>query len=133
MIQPPNLKGKRMVKVNALAYAHLIKLMLEGIYSCEELAEFSGLHYVTVLHYTRELYRAKACHIVRWEKDARERDSVKIYKLGAGKDAKRQKLTQVERQARWRAKAKALKATAVMAGAGRYVQAANGRLRYEAA
>lgn len=106
---PPNPKGKRMIKINAITQAHLIKLLLEGTYTCQELADETGLHYVTVLHYTRELHRAKAAHISGWEKDHRGRDLSKIYKLGEGKDKPRQKLTAVERQRAYRAKKKQMK------------------------
>lgn len=107
-MNPPNPKGKRIIKINAITQAHLIKLLLEGTYTCQELAEETGLHYVTVLQYTRELHRAKAAFICAWEKDARGRDLSKIYKIGVGKDVKRQKLTQNERQTRYRAKRKAV-------------------------
>ena len=90
---PPNNKNRRIIKINAITQAHLIKLLLEGTYTCQELADETGLHYVTVLHYTRELHRAGAAHIASWEKDLRGRDLVKIYKLGVGRDAKRQKKT----------------------------------------
>lgn len=120
-------------KINAIAQAQLIKLLLEGVYTCEQLAEETGLHYVTVLQYTRELHRFGAAHISTWEKDSRGRDIIKVYKLGAGKDAKREKLTGAERQARTREKRKAQEMAKVMAGTARYVQAANGRLRFEAA
>ena len=95
---------KRQIKINTITQAQLIKLLLEGIYSCRELAEHSGLHYVTVLQYTRELHRVGAAHISSWEKDDRGRDAIKVYKLGAGKDAKRQRMTQAERQQKQRVK-----------------------------
>ena len=95
-------KGKRIIKMSAITQAHLIKLMLDGELTCMELAEETGLHYVTVLQYTRELYLAKACYIHHYEKDRRDRDNARVYKIGVGKDAKRQKLTPVERQARVR-------------------------------
>lgn len=128
---PPSTKGKRIVKISAFTNALLMKHLLEGIYTCEQLAEETGLHYVTVLQYTRELHRVGAAHIASWEKDVRGRDVIKVYKLGAGKDAKREKLTAVERQARCRKNAKAIEMAKVMSGQGRYVQAANGRLRFE--
>lgn len=106
---PPNLKGKRQIKVNAMAFAQLVKLLLEGTYTCTELAEMTGLHYVTVLHYTREMHRAGAVHIGSWEKDNRGRDLAKIYKLGEGNDKKRQRKTQAERQIAYRAKKKQIK------------------------
>lgn len=127
---PPANKGKQIIKVGALTYAQLIKFMLEGIYSCKELAEHTGLHYVTVLHYTRELYKAQAAHISSWEKDERGRDVIKIYSLGNGFDAPRQKIPAAERTARYRAKARAAELNRVMGGQGGYVQSANGRALY---
>ncbi len=106
---PPSPKGKRMIKINAIMQAQLIKLLLEGTYTCQELANMTGLHYVTVLQYTRELHRAGAAHIAAWEKDKRGRDLAKIYKLGEGTDKRRQKKTQAERQIAYRAKKKQIK------------------------
>lgn len=106
---PPNQKGKRQIKINAITQAQLIKLLLEGTYTCAELAEMTGLHYVTVCQYTRELHRAGAAHISGWEKDRRGCDVAKIYKLGEGTDKRRQKKTQAERQIAYRAKKKQLK------------------------
>lgn len=129
---PDYIKGRKQIKIGALTNAQLIKYMLEGVHSCQELADLTGLHYVTVLEYTRAMHKAGACHISAWEKDARGRDVVKIYKLGEGRDAKREKLTGAQRQARTREKRKAGEMAQVMAGGARYVQAANGRLRFEA-
>lgn len=95
---------KTLRKMNAFTQGVMIKHMLEGVYTCMELAELTGLHYVTVLQYTRELHRAGACHISSWDKDTRGRDVIKIYKIGVGKDAKRDKMTGAERQARYRSK-----------------------------
>lgn len=95
---------KTLRKMNAFTQGVMIKHMLEGVYTCQELAELTGLHYVTVLQYTRELHRAGACHISGWDKDSRGRDIIKIYKIGVGKDAKRDKMTGAERQARCRSK-----------------------------
>lgn len=119
------------MKINAHFYAKLIKAMIPGDLNCQELADETGLHYVTVLEYTRELHKAKAAHIARWEKDSRGRDVIKVYKLGTGKDAVRQRLTGAERQERVRARRAAAQKAAVLAGTGRYVAAANGRLRFE--
>ncbi len=122
----------KQVKINALTQARLIRLLLDGAYTCSELAEETGLHYVTVLEYTRELHRAGAAHICMYEKDSRGRDALKVYKLGVGRDAKRSKLTQVERSARRRDAIRKRNDDRVMMGQGRYVKAANGRLRFEA-
>jgi len=131
-MNPPNNSKKRCIKINAITQADLIAHMIEGIHSCQGLADLTGLHYVTVLQYTRELHRTGAAHIASWEKDVRGRDSVKVYKLGKGKDAKREKLSSIERQARVRARKKAHNMAKVMAGTARFVQSDNGRLRVEA-
>lgn len=101
---PPLNKGRRIAKINAFTQARMIALMIDGLLSCAELAEDTGLHVVTVQHYTRELHRAGACYIDHWEKDLLGRDSIKIYKLGKGRDAKRAKLTPAQRTARYRRK-----------------------------
>lgn len=102
----PRRPKRTLMKLNAYHQAQLIKLLLEGTYSCAELAEETGLHYVTILEYTRELHRAKAAHISMWEKDSRGRDMIKIYKIGEGRDARRSKLTPAQRQQRVRDKRK---------------------------
>lgn len=98
----PTTKGKRLIKINAITQARLIKLLLDGDLTCQELAEETGLHYTTVLRYTRELYLVGACFIQHYEKDRRGRDNSKVYKLGVGRDATRSKLTGAQRQARVR-------------------------------
>lgn len=118
-------------KINAITQARLINLMLDGVYTCQQLAEETGLHYITVLQYARELHRAGAAHIADWDEDARGRSTLKVYKIGRGKDAKRPRLTGAQRQERLRERRKTLQQIQVTAGTARYVQAANGRLRFE--
>lgn len=113
-MKPP--KNARIIKINAITQAKLIAAMLDGVYTCEDLAELTGLHYVTVLQYTRELHREGAAHISSWEKDSRGRDSIKVYKIGRAKDAKRSKLTPAQRQARYRAKVRNLEMITLTAG-----------------
>jgi hypothetical protein len=113
---PPSQKNRKQVKVGALSYAQLVLHMLEGVHTCQELAELTGLHYVTVLQYTRELHAAGAAHICAWEKDIRGRDSIKVYKIGKGRNAKRERMTPAQRAMRYRAKAAHLAMINVMAG-----------------
>lgn len=94
------------MKVNPYFYAKLVKLMMEGTYTCQELAETTGLAYSTVLSYAKALHKEKVAHIAMWEKDSRGRDVIKIYKLGEGKDAKRQKMPRTEVYKRYRDKQK---------------------------
>ena len=122
---------RRKIKINAIMQAQLIKLMLDGDYSCAELAEMTGAHYVTVLQYTRELHLAGAAHICRYDLDRLGRRNVKIYKIGAGADVRRRKATPQERQAARRERISALQRQMVMTGMGQYIKSANGRLRFE--
>lgn len=106
--KPPGTKGKRVVKTNAASYAALVFFLLDGTRTQRELAEETGLHYITVGQHLNALHKAGATHITLWEKDSRGRDSIPIYVIGKGKDAKRAKLTPTERQARHRAKKRQL-------------------------
>lgn len=110
-MKPPLNVGFRrnQVKMGAVLYARMIEMMLHGTFSCREIADETGLHYVTVLQYARELYRAGACHIAHWDKDKRGRDITKIYKIGKGQDIKRQRMSKAERTARYREKLRAIK------------------------
>lgn len=94
---------RRIIKMGAISYAKMLAL-IDGTRTCKEVAEETGLHYLTVCQYTRELHREGVIHITTWEKDSRGRDAIRIYKLGAGKDAKRHTMTQRERAARYRTK-----------------------------
>ena len=122
---------KRKVKLNALLQAKLIKLLMEGAYSCKELAEMTGLHYVTVLQYCRELHIEGAVHICMWAKDDRGRDLTKIYKLGEGNDKLRHQMSAAERQARYRAKKKQMQLNQVLGGNAEFIDRGNGQVGYE--
>ncbi len=113
---PPNHKGQRVTRINALAFANLIKCLNEGLYSCYELADVTGLHYATVLEYTRAMYRAGAIHITGWDLDARGRVALKVYKMGAGKDAKKHTIPATERSKAYRKKIKQLDAIRRLSG-----------------
>lgn len=92
------------VKINAFTFARMIKLMLDGTYTCRELAEETGLHYVTVLRYTREMHKVGAIHICMWETDSRGRQNIRVYKVGEGKDAKPRRISDSDRSKTYRAK-----------------------------
>lgn len=95
---------RRIIKMGAISYAKMIRLLMDGTMTCAEIAEETGLHLLTVYQYTRELHREGVIHIALWEKDSRGRDAIKVYRFGEGKDAKRYAMTQRERAARYREK-----------------------------
>lgn len=101
---PPK-KTRRVIKINAISQARLIKLLITGGLSCKELAERTGLHYVTVLQYTRELYRAGAVYIHEWHQDTHGRDMIKVYKITTSShaiDAKRFRIADTDKSRRYR-------------------------------
>lgn len=100
------------VKMSPQRYAALMKYLAEGQYNARALAELTGLHYITVLDYTRALHEAGVIHICGWERDAIGRDAIIIYKLGPGQDVPKRVLSRTEQQRRYRAR-KAIKAQAL--------------------
>lgn len=116
MQEPTKPKQRKQVKVNAMSYGLLVRYMLEGEHTCHELAGLTGLHYLTVLQYARELHAAKAAHICRWEKDSRGRDALKVYKIGRGKDAKRTRMPETERTRNYRARKRSIAMIQMTAG-----------------
>jgi hypothetical protein len=95
---------RKMVKMGAVSYAYMIKMLMEGTRTCAELAEETGLHVATIYDYTRELHKKKAIHIVSWEKDILGRDCMPVFMIGKAKDAERHRLTPAERQQNLRAR-----------------------------
>lgn len=85
-IPKPNRKGKPQSKLNALTFAKLTKLLMEGDYTRQELAEETGLHYVSVLRYCRTLRAEGAIYIADWRLDGKGNMSLAVYKLGTKPD-----------------------------------------------
>lgn len=112
--------GRRMIKMSCISMAQMMKCLMEGIYSCREIAEETGLHYITVLQYTREMHLAGVLYIKAWEKDSRNKDAIRIYAFGNKPDAKRKTLSMAERSHRRREKIKQMKLLQCMAGAASY-------------
>jgi hypothetical protein len=110
------LKRKRIIKMNAISYGKLVAAMLDGTLTKHELADHTGLHYSTICQYTRELHLQGAAHIDHWEKDSYGRDSMPVFRIGRGKDAKRFKMTAADRTRRTRAKKASLELISMMAG-----------------
>lgn len=100
----PEVTRRPAVKMSAVLQARMIRMLCDGPCTIREIAEDTGLHYMTVQVYLRELHRVGAVHIASWDKDSRGRDTIKVYGLGVGKDAKRQRMTDAQRQAASRAR-----------------------------
>lgn len=100
---------KKVIRVNAIAIAEMLKAAQEGIYTSWELVEMTGLSINTVRGYMNVFHKAGVVHVCDWEEDTRGNRTRKVYKLGAGKDVKKPKMSQSEVNRRYREKTKALK------------------------
>ncbi len=98
---------KKPVKLGALSMAKVISALLDGPCSVPELMGQSGLSSNTVHEYMRALRKEGVVHIGAWEKDATGRESLRIFKFGAGKDVPRTRKSkaQIARECRMRKKA----------------------------
>ena len=106
--------SRRGHKVNAMTFSILVKLLYDGTRTCYELAEDTGLHVLTVYDWTREMHRQGIIHICMWEGEGRS--SVRIFKMGPGKDAPRPIKDRSRIHAEYRARQKAAQLLQRMAG-----------------
>ena len=106
--------SRRGHKVNALTFSILVKLLYDGTRTCYELAEETGLHQLTVYDWVREMHRQGIIHICMWEGEGRS--SMRIFKMGPGKDAPRPIKERSRIHAEYRARQKAKTLLQRMAG-----------------
>ena len=134
MPMPPQLvgsrKGRKVVKVNAMSYAKLLRLLWDGGYTMQELANETGLHVMTVSDYTKAMHKEGVLHIAGYAPDSRGRVTCRVYKLGPGKDAKRTTPTKAERMAKYRERQHQAKISATLAGQGSFLARKNGRIAF---
>lgn len=104
--RPPQ---KRPIKINALAVAKVMKSLLDGPCSINELRDVSGLGLNTISRYLNAMVKEKCVHVSAWEKDSMGRDALRVFSLGYGVTAKKTRKSKVqlaaERIARRRVKA----------------------------
>ena len=114
-----------MIRTNALAYAHLVRLLFEGGYSRKELAEKCGLHYRTVTTHIAHMHKIKIVYVNEYQEDSRGRNAVPCLKLGfAQPDVKRPKPIPAKiRSQRVRNRKKAMKTIQSMVSSA-YINAA---------
>jgi hypothetical protein len=102
-------------KVNAMAYAHLMQLLMQGTRTCAELAADTGLHVMTIYDYTYHLHKANVIHICMW--DGTGRQQTRIYMLGDKADVPRPSKTRQQIAEEYRARKSAKQLLQRMAGA----------------
>jgi DNA-binding IclR family transcriptional regulator len=101
-----------------IAVAKMVAALLEGATSAD-ITEASGLSHATTRGYLRMLRKEGAVHVSSWEPDHSGRLSLRVYKLGAGKDARRPRpqFDHAEFQRRLRAKHRQIRQMHRAAGA----------------
>ena len=72
-------------KVNAMMAFILIKMLMDGSHTYEELTEATGLFHRTVRHWVGEGKRAGLIYIAEWEEDTRGYLRVPSFAWGPGK------------------------------------------------
>jgi predicted ArsR family transcriptional regulator len=95
-------------KINYVALAKTMKLLMDGPATAHEVSEVTGIHVVTAQEWMRSLHKEGCVHIGGWIPDGLGRDTTAVYQLGKGRDKPRHKFTAAERQARHRQKLKSL-------------------------
>lgn len=96
-----------MQKVNQEIYAKLIKFLIGNDATLSQIAEETGLHIITVGNLMKTFRRHKLVHICEWHIDRLGRDQTMVIRWGEGKDVKRFRMSNKERQRLHRARKKA--------------------------
>lgn len=84
---PP--RGKEQVKLNAVMFSMMLEELMSGPCTAQHLADYTGMHILTVQRTLRPMYRRGVVHIAGWEKDPQGRWVIRVFGLGHGTDKKR--------------------------------------------
>lgn len=103
-------------RLNAIAFAHMIKALQDGPCSPYELVVPTGLHVRTLYAYLHAMNRVGAVHIAGWEKNSRDTETTPVYALGPGRNKPKRVLSDAQKQARRREKRRAVALLHTMAG-----------------
>lgn len=78
----------RLRKFNSVAFATLIRCLLQGPCTTHDLAEATGLSLCTCRSYLAEFHQQGVVHVVEWCEDARHTPQVRAYAIGLDKKDK---------------------------------------------
>lgn len=76
----------------------LLRALEENDMTYKEMAAISGFSVFGLVRIIKRLKQEGLVHVCGYNKDAMGRDTIKIYRYGKGKDAKRSKLPGAEKQ-----------------------------------
>jgi hypothetical protein len=106
---------KKATRLGSLSVAKVMRALLEGPCTAQELHEVSGLHIHTIHEYMRAMRKEKILHICAWEEETAGRESFRVYKLGGGVDVPRRKKSKNQVMQELRARKKKALLSAAMA------------------
>ena len=106
----------RYAKVNASALARMMKMLMDDEVSSRELAEKTGLSYITILRYIAALHKERVVHIVEFRRDRLGRPCERVFALGNAKDVKRVPKSPLEMKRESRARLKQIRMNQMLAG-----------------
>jgi hypothetical protein len=92
----------RQVKLGALSFSKVLRALTDGPCTAHELREASGLSVPSLHGLMLALRKESLVHISDWETDATGRESLRVYKLGPGKDKARRKKSKAQITRDWR-------------------------------
>ena len=111
------MKRKHTTRVNALAFAIMVRALLDGEYTTREMADITGLAIATVRGYVKAIHKAGAAYVSGWDQDDCGRYRARQYTLGEGRDVPRPpRAPQKQKSARWRNKIKNIEIAQRMVG-----------------
>ena len=95
---------KRQTRLSHITFTLVLEELMSGPSKVSDLVEHSGMTHRYLNRLMRTMHRKKVVHIAGWDKDTLGRYGVRVYGLGAGKDAPRKTKTreQVNKEYRTR-------------------------------
>lgn len=104
----------RHVTQHAIAFAIILRELLDGPCTARELAEETGMRHDTILGWIRAMRRQHALYVSSWVEDTNGRRSVAAYSLGRKADAQRRPMPTIDIKRRYRERAKQRAAAAAL-------------------
>lgn len=86
----------KQVRLNHLTFTLLLEELLSGPTTVPSLVEHCGMSHRYICQLLRTMHAKKVVHVSGWEKDSIGRVGVKVFALGAGKDAPRPRKPRAE-------------------------------------
>lgn len=81
--------GKGLIRLNAKLNAVLIRELMDGARTAEELRKITGMGARTTSDYLMAMYHLGCIRIAGWQRDTSGKQSIRIYEFGNKPDAKK--------------------------------------------